>query len=281
LDLVQSGVHLSLVSLLTVVAVLAAAGAVSGFMAGLFGIGGGVITVPVLSELAPVLGVPHTIAMQMAIGTSLGLIVPTAVRSFLSHRAHGAVDMTLLRSWLIPVPLGVAGASLLAAELSSDALTVIFAVIAVLVGLWMMFGPRGERQLIKLPTGIGRYAIGGGIGLISTLMGIGGGVLNNTLMVLAGRPVHQAIATSAGLGVLIAIPGVFGMMLAGWGRAALPPLSLGFVNVAALVVLAPASLLAAPVGARLAHRLSARVLRAALGIFFFAVAARFLADALA
>ena len=259
---------------------LASAGFVSGFMAGLFGIGGGVITVPVLAALLPLLGVSEGIAMQVAIGTSLGLIVPTAVRSFLAHRARGAADLDLLRTWLIPVPLGVAIASLMAARLTADALMVAFAAIALVVGLWMIVGPSDGRKLIAMPTGIGRALVGGGIGLVSTLMGIGGGVFNNTMMVLAGRPVHQAVATSAGLGALIAFPGVVGMIVAGWGREALPPFSLGFVNLAALAAMAPTSLMAAPLGARTAHRMPGRLLKAALGVFFLVVAARFLVVAL-
>ena len=147
--------------------------------------------------------------------------------------------------------------------------------LAFLFGAKMLAGRFEFRLGQDLPGRVGRCVAGFVIGLLSALMGIGGGVLNNTFMTLYGRPIHQAVATSAGVGALIAVPGLLAYVVGGWGDADLPAFSLGFVNLFALAVVAPASILAVPLGAALAHKLSRRQLELGFGSFLLIVAARF------
>lgn len=257
-------------------AALAGAGAVSGFLAGLFGIGGGAILVPVFYQLFGLLHVDDAVRMHLSVGTSLAVIVPTSIRSFMAHRSRGAVDQQLLRSWIVPVPLGVLTASAIAASVSSAGLRAIFALIAILVGVRMLLNRQHWRLGSALPKNPAKAIVGWSIGLLSGLMGIGGGVLNNTFMTLYGRPVHQAVATSAGIGVLIAIPGLFGYVWAGWGAGGLPPFSTGYINWVAVALIIPVTLVIAPLGVRFAHALDKRQLEIGFGCFMLLVAARFL-----
>ena len=252
-----------------------ASGAISGLLAGLFGIGGGAVLVPVFYQFLTELGVDESIRMHVAVGTSLALIIPTALRSFTAHRARGAVDIALLRSMLVPVPLGVVLASLTAAYLSSGELRLIFAVLALAVGLRLAFNRESWRLGSVVPGNPWRSIIGVFIGYFSTLMGIGGGVMNNTFMTLYGRPLHQAVATSSGVGILIAIPGTIGYIWAGWGDPNLPLASTGFVNWIAFAVILPVALIVTPFGVALAHRLARRHLEIGFGIFCLFVSARF------
>ncbi|MBB4304100.1 putative membrane protein YfcA [Rhodobium orientis] len=256
-------------------AALATAGAVAGVLAGLFGIGGGAILVPVLYQFLAFLGVDEAVRMHLSVGTSLGIIIPTSIRSFMAHKARGAVDMELLKTWAIPVPAGVVIGSLIAAYVSADGLKLIFAVIATVVAAKMLFDRGGLRLGDDIPGNPVRAIIGGFIGLVSTLMGIGGGVMNNTFMTLYGRPIHQAVATSAGTGTLISVPGMIGFMWAGWGAPGLPPFSIGYVNLLAMLLVVPITVLVAPFGVSLAHRLSRRGLQLFFGIFLLIVAVRF------
>ena len=254
---------------------LAGAGVIAGLLAGMFGIGGGAVIVPVLAEFLNILGVDDDIQMHLAVGTSLCIIVPTSIRSFRAHLKRGVVDMKLLKAWIIPVPLGVIAASAFAASASGDTLKIVFAVIAFTLGLRMLVSFDWLRLGSELPGQPWRTMVGAVVGFLSALMGIGGGVINNTFMTLYGRPIHQAVATSAGVGALIAIPGVIGYVLAGWNSPNLPPFSLGFVNLLGVALVIPVTILAAPIGARLAHRMSKRHLEAGFGVFLLVVAARF------
>ncbi|MEO0637905.1 MAG: sulfite exporter TauE/SafE family protein [Pseudomonadota bacterium] len=261
-------------NLAMVAASLGIAGAIAGVLAGLFGIGGGAVLVPVLVEFLRLQGVSPDVLTHIAIGTSLAIIIPTSIHSFRSHLARGAPDTELLRRWAVWVPLGVIIASLVVADISGDMLKVIFGVVIVLVAIKMLANRKDWSISSDLPRPAATNAVGFGIGLISALMGIGGGNLNNMFMTSFGRPIHQAVATSAGLGMLIAIPGVLGYIYAGWGNPALPPLSLGYVSLIAVALITPTSLLFAPIGVRLAHGLSKRQMEVAFGVFLLAVAGR-------
>lgn len=250
-------------------------GAISGLLAGLFGIGGGTVLVPVLYQALEYIGVGDAVRMHVSVGTSIAIIVPTAVQSFLAHRRRGAVDMELLRSWLIALPVGVIGASVVAAMISGGALRAIFAAIAFLVALKLIFNRETWRLGSDIPPNPLRAAIGVVVGFVSTLMGIGGGALNNAFMTLYGRSMHQAVATSSGVGVIISIPGIIGYMWAGWGDPGLPPFSTGFVNLPAALIMIPTSVLTAPLGVRLAHKLTRRQLEVGFGVFLIFVAVRF------
>ncbi len=254
---------------------LAAAGVVAGVLAGLFGIGGGAILVPVFYQVFGLLGVDDAVRMHLSVGTSLAIIVPTSVRSFLSHYRRGVVDIDLLRNWLVAVPLGAILATVIAAYVSSETLRLIFAVIALAIAFRMIFNRASWRIGADLPKNPVKWLVGVAIGVLSGLMGVGGGVLNNTFMTLYSRPIHQAVATSSGVGVLISIPGLFGYVWAGWGEPGLPPLSTGFINWIAVGLIIPITLLVAPVGVALAHAMGRRQLEAGFGIFMTLIAFRF------
>ena len=262
--------------LLSLAVALAAAGAASGFLAGLFGVGGGAITVPVVDQFLAWLGYDADIRLHVALGTSLAVIVPTAWRSFASHRARGAVDLELLRSWLVAVPAGTLAASAVAGLVSGAALRLIFVTIAFLVAMKLVFRLDRVRLGDEIPHGPIRQGAGALIGFTAGLMGVGGGVMSNTFMTLYGRPIHNAVATSAGTGVLIAVPGMLGYMAAGFGTPGLPPWSVGYVNLPAVAIVTPLSLLVAPLGVRLAHGATKRQLEVAFGLFLLLVCLHFL-----
>ncbi len=255
---------------------LIGSGLIAGFLAGLFGIGGGAVLVPVLYQFLTVLGVDESVRMHVSVATSLGIIVPTSLRSFLAHRKRGAVDLELLKSWLIPLPLGVILASMVAAYVSGEGLKGIFAVIAFVLGVRMLLNKEHWKLGNDIPGFPVRPLCGAGIGFFSTLMGIGGGVMNNTFMTLYGRSIHQAVATSAGTGLMISVPGTIGLIWAGWGAAELPPFSAGYVNLLGLALIIPVTTFAAPFGVKVAHALPRRTMEVFFGIFLMMVAARFL-----
>jgi len=259
---------------------LLAAGAVTGLLAGVFGVGGGAVIVPVLYELFRLQGIPEETRMPLAVGTSLAIIVPTSIRSFRAHQAKGAVDLSILKTWAVPVVLGVIAGSFIARYAPPQLFKAVFVVVAGVSAIRLLFGRDSWRLGTDLPGGALMQVFGLVIGLLSALMGIGGGQLSNLFMTFYGRPIHQAVATSSGLGVLISIPGALGYIYAGWPKmglvpAVLPPLSLGYISLIGLALVIPTSIWTAPIGANLAHRLSKRRLEVAFGIFLLLVCARF------
>jgi uncharacterized protein len=268
------GVPLSELFWLAVAIIIA--GVVTGLLAGLFGIGGGAVIVPVLYEIFRLLGVPDEVRMQLCIGTSIAIIVPTAIRSYLTHREKGLVVPGVIQVWAVPAVLGVVCGAIIAAFAPPDVFKIAFIVIATFIASKFLFA--GDRWNLgsKLPGPTTMRFYGFGIGLGSSLMGVSGGSLSNIVLTLYGKPLHNAVATSSGLGVPITIVGALGYIAAGWPhQAMLPPLSLGFVSLIGLVVMAPLSSLTAPYGARLAHRLSHRTLEIAFAIFLLLVSLRF------
>jgi uncharacterized membrane protein YfcA len=252
-------------------------GVITGLLAGLFGIGGGAVIVPVLYEVFGILAVPDTVRMQLCIGTSLAIIVPTTIQSYLTHRAKGLVVPGVLRLWTVPAVLGVVVGAAIAYVAPAAVFKIAFVVIAAFIATKFMFA--GDRWNLgtDLPGPGPMRLYGFIIGLTSSLMGVSGGSLSNIALTLYGKSIHQAVATSSGLGVPITIVGTLGYVLAGWhDRALLPPLSLGFVSLIGVVIMAPVSSLAAPYGARLAHRLSRRTLEVAFSSFLLLISARFL-----
>jgi uncharacterized protein len=258
------------------------AGLVTGILAGLFGIGGGAVIVPVLFEVFRLLGVPDAVRMQLCIGTSLAIIVPTAVRSYGAHRAQGFVLRDVVRRWALPAIAGVAVGSVLAALAPPGLFEAAFVVIACVIAAKLLAGDRAWALGDELPGAAGMIGFGFAIGLGSALMGIAGGSLVTMVLTLYRKPIHNAVATAAGLGVPITLAGTLGYILAGLPHEAeLPPLSLGFVSAIGVVLIAPLSSLVAPLGARLAHRMSKRALEIAFGLFLLLVAARFLVNLVA
>jgi uncharacterized membrane protein YfcA len=252
------------------------AGVVTGILAGLFGIGGGAIIVPVLFEVFGIFGVSDEVRMQLCVGTSLAIIVPTTVRSYRAHRAKGLVIPEVVSSWALPAIAGVAVGSVAAAFAPSALFKVAFVLIASVIatkllvgGSWMLGSDLPGRWLM---TGYGFL-----VGLASSLMGISGGSLVTMVLTVYGKPIHNAVATSAGVGVPITIAGMTGYILAGLPhQSALPFLSIGFVSVIGVAMIAPISSYTAPFGARLAHALPRRCLEIGFGVFLLVASARFL-----
>ncbi len=267
-----------LTELLPYLPLLLLASASAGFLAGVFGIGGGAILVPVFYQLLSYLGIDEAIRMHIAVGTSLAVIVPTSLRSFLSHKARGSVNMPLLVRFGPYVPVGVVMASILSAYVSGGFLKVVFSVCSILIALKMFLARDDFKLGDDLPTGLASKFAGWAIGSLSTFMGIGGGVFTNTFMTSFGRPMHEAVATSAGVGVLISIPGVIGYIWAGWGVANLPDFSIGYINLLMLGLTIPVTLAMAPVGVKVAHLLSKRQLELGFAVFLTVVSVRFIAD---
>ena len=257
-------------TLLAIAGMLALAGAATGVLAGIFGVGGGAISVPILFFSFGLIGVAEEIAMPLAVGTSLAIIIPTSIKSARAHHAKGAVDMAVVRAWAVPVLLGVMLGAVIARFAAPWVFQAVFVFVAGANAVKLLFGKASWRVADDLPTGGRLQVYGSLVGLFSALMGIGGGAISNLIMTLHGRPIHQAVATSAAVGVLISIPGSIGYVLAGWGKAGLPIGSLGF----ALIV--PTTLLTTGFGVRLAHRLSRRNLERAFGCFLALVSLRFL-----
>jgi uncharacterized membrane protein YfcA len=257
-------------------AVIVGGGLVTGILAGMFGIGGGGIIVPILYEVFGVIGVTDDVRMQLCVGTSIAIIVPTNVNSFLAHRARGAVLMDVVRAWTVPAVIGVAVGSTIAAFAPGAVLKISYAVIASAIGFKLLIGRENWRLGDDLPRGPLMKGFGFIVGLAASLMGISGGSISNMILTLYGKSIHQAVATSAGLGVPITIAGTIGYMLGGLPQQALmPPLSIGYVSLLGFVLMAPVSSLVAPYGARLAHALPKRRLEIAFGIFLLSVSARF------
>jgi uncharacterized protein len=256
---------------------IACAGIVVGILAGLFGIGGGAIIVPVLYEVFRVLEVPEDVRMQLCIGTSLAIIVPTTVRSYLAHEKKGAVIPRVVRLWALPAIAGVAIGSVIASFAPAAVFKIAFTVFASFISVKMLFGSDRWNLGTELPGRVLLALCGFITGLFSSLVGVSGGAVSNAVLTLYGQPMQRAVATSAGVGVPITIAGTIGYMLAGWPHMAqMPPLSIGFVSLIGFVFMAPVSSYTASYGVRLAHWLPRRKLEIAFGILLLFVALRFL-----
>jgi len=260
--------------LVWLVLALLAAGVVTGFLAGLLGIGGGGILVPVLFETFTLLGVPDSIRMHLVLGTSFAVIVPTALSSFRSHLKKGAVDTAVVKRLGPFVVAGVLVGILLVSSISSTPLKWVWIVCGSAFAIKMALGREDWRIADRLPESGWVLLVAFAIGVVSTLMSIGGGMFLVTLFTLCGWPILNAVATSSGFGPLIAIPGLIGYVWAGWGNALLPPGSLGFANLLGAALIVPGSVLAAPLGVRVAHGISRRKLELVFAAFLAFVAVR-------
>lgn len=254
---------------------LAAAGLLAGFLSGLLGIGGGGVLVPVLYEVFGAAGVPDTVRMHVTLGTTLGVIAPTVLRSFIAFRKRGTVDMDVVRRMRPWIFFGVALGVVIAGTASSVALRWVWVVFGTGLAIKMALGRDDWKIADTLPRPPWLEGLTFLIGLISTLMGIGGATFTVPLLTLHGRPLLRSVATATGIGPVIALPGIVGYMLTGWGEPGLPPLSLGYVNLGACLI-APISVLAAPYGVQVAHGIPKRALELAFAAFIACVVARFL-----
>jgi uncharacterized protein len=269
--------------LLELAILLVAVGALSGFLAGVFGIGGGAILVPVFYECFRLAGVPLEVRMPLCVGTSLAIIIPTSIRSYRAHHARGAVDMEVVRIWWLPVLTGVLTGSVIARYAPERLFKIVFVMVAFSAAVRLLSAKVDFKLGDDLPKGPLMRIYGYVVGLLSTLMGIGGGLFANILMTLYGRSIHQGVATSAALAVLVSIPGALGYIYAGWPVAAhYPdvlalqlPFAIGYVSLIGAALVMPTSLLVAPLGVSAAHAMSKRTLERAFGVYLLIAGSRF------
>ncbi|MFZ5677144.1 MAG: sulfite exporter TauE/SafE family protein [Pseudomonadota bacterium] len=267
---------LDLVHVLNYAAALLFTGALGGFVAGLLGVGGGIVIVPVLFHIFTLLGIDDDVKMHLAVGTSLSTIILTSAMSVRAHWRRGAVDAAMLKRWGIAIFLGVVAGTLLATHAKGPVLMGVFGVVALIVSLHMAFSKPSWRIADKLPGGILEQMMASGIGAVSAMMGIGGGTLSVPTLSLFGYPIHKAVGTAAAIGFIIGVPGTIGFVLSGMGDSELPPFSFGYVSLLGLALITPTSILMAPVGAWAAHALPVRGLKLAFAAFLFVTALRML-----
>lgn len=261
---------------LAVIAVaLAASGLITGVLAGLFGVGGGAVTVPILFEVFGFLGIPDDVRMPLAVGTSLAIIIPTSIQSARGHYAKGALDMGLVKAWAAPIVIGVVLGALIARFAPAAVFQIVFVIVAGVNAFKLAFGKAHWRIAPELPTGLGLRAYGFVTGIASALMGIGGGSISNLILTLHGWDIRRSVATSSAMGVLISVPGAIGYIWAGWGKAGLPPVSLGFVSLLAFIFIVPCTLMTTRFGVALAHSLPRRTLELLFAAFLALVSLRF------
>ena len=262
--------------MLTLAAMMLLTGAVGGVIAGMLGVGGGIVIVPVLDLVLSVLGVEADVRMHVTVAISLATIIPTAISSSRAHEAKGAVDHAQLRRWGVAIFLGAIAGVILASRVTGDVLSAVFGVVALLVAIKMLLPLEGKHIAEAIPGGATGQVIPFSIGGISSMMGIGGGTLSVPVMTLFNFPIHRAVGTAALFGLLISAPATVAFVIAGWNVEDLPPGSLGYVNLIGFAIIAPVSYLTAPWGARIAHALSKRKLSLMFGLFLTVVAVRML-----
>jgi uncharacterized membrane protein YfcA len=256
------------------IGVLALAGCGSGFLAGMLGVGGGIVVVPALFHVLGAFDVPLDLRMHIAVGTSLGSIVPTSIISLRAHNKRGAVDWPLFRQWGPWVAVGVVAGSIIASDVRGATLTLIFAIMSMIVALYLALGRPDFHLTDKLPGTPIRQAICLFIGGVSAMMGIGGGSLSVPAMTLCSYPIRRAVGTASALGLIIAVPGTLTFIVTGFGEGGLPPASLGYVNIIAVLALVPSSLIFAPIGAKVAHTMPQIILRRCFAGFLFVTSVR-------
>ena len=253
-----------------------ATGVAGGILAGLLGVGGGIVIVPVLEWVLELSGVPVEFRMHIAVATSLAVIIPTSISSARAHHQRGSVDIDLARRWVAFIFIGAVLGTLIASRVGGPVLSGVFGVVALLVAVKMALPLDRITLAESMPRTLLTAPLPVSIGTISTMMGIGGGTLTVPALTLLGEPIHRAVGTSALFGLLIAVPGTLGFIATGWGNDALPPGSIGYVNLIGIALIAPTTVLAAPLGARIAHALNRRHLSLLFGSFLLLVAARML-----
>jgi uncharacterized membrane protein YfcA len=254
-------------------AVLAASGLLAGFAAGLLGVGGGIVTVPVLEYSLRFAGVPEEYRMHIAVATSLAAIIPTSISSARTHYSRGALDLSLAKRWAVPMFVAAFAGSLLAARAPLAVLAGVFGTVALAIALKMFLPFDHVRLAREVPRGVVGVAVASFIGGVSAVMGIGGGTLTVPTLNLCGYPIHRAVGTASFFGIVISIPGTVGYLLAR-PPVELPWATVGYVSLVGLAVIAPGSMLTANLGARAAHALSRRRLSQAFGVFLLVVGAR-------
>ena len=266
--------------LLEMLVMLLVIGGLAGVLAGLLGVGGGIVLVPSFFFAFQTLGYGGPQLMQMCLATSLATIIVTSVRSVLSHNKKGAVEWWILRGWGPGIALGAVLGVLVASALRSDMLQALFGVLGIVIGLYLGLGKSEWRLGETMPTGLRRALVSPLVGFLSVLMGIGGGSFGVPLMSLYNIPIHRAVATAAGFGVIIAVPSVAGFLLLPIDAAQRPPLTVGAVNIPAFLVVIAMTLTTAPLGVKLAHKTDPKRLKRIFAVFLILVALNMLRKAL-
>ncbi|MDH3332904.1 MAG: sulfite exporter TauE/SafE family protein [Gammaproteobacteria bacterium] len=251
-----------------------ATGLVAGVLAGLFGIGGGIVIVPVLETALGFAGVDPAIRMHVAVGTSLATIIPTSISSARAHHQRQSVDVEIVKRWAIFVLVGALLGAWIASMVHSRVLAMVFASLAFMVAIKMLFFPESRNLTEKVPRGPLVAVIPTAIGCFSSMMGIGGGTFSVMTLTLFNEPIHRAVGTAALFGLVISVPGMLGFAIAGWGDPRIPAASLGYVSLVGFACIAPATVLAAPLGAKLAHGFSAKRLNMLFGAFLIVASLR-------
>jgi uncharacterized membrane protein YfcA len=270
-----------LITYLPLILGLAGTGIVSGVFAGLLGIGGGAIIVPALAFALEFMGFDKDVVQHVAVGTSLAIIIPTGISSALSHRKRGAVDMRVLKLWAPVIMVATLCGGLMAGLYSGNVLRIIFGVFAIFIAANIVL-PFQQRLIGHLSASALTHRIFAGVvGYISALMGVGGGSLSVPTIAALGATMHQAVGTGAAIGVFIAVSGTIGFIISGWSVSDLPPLSAGFVNVPALLLIGVFAALTAPLGAALAHRLDQKTLKRVFAVFLLLVGTNMIWKAIA
>ena len=253
--------------LATMAVALVSTGVVAGVLAGMLGVGGGIVIVPVLYHVFTLMGVDESVRMHVAVGTSLATIVPTSIMSARAHRRRGSLNPDMLKRLVPPVLVGVLVGSVLSGVVSGKVLTSVFATVALLVALNMAIKRDDVALRDGLPGRAGTSALGVSIGGLSTLMGIGGGTLSVPILHALRTPMHVAVGTGAALGMVISLPGAIAFVVNGLGVAHRPPTTVGYVDWLGMALIVPATMLTTQWGARLAHAIDARVLRRVFALF--------------
>lgn len=266
--------------LLMMMALLMVIGAFAGVLAGLLGVGGGIVLVPAFFYAFKTLGYDSPQLMQICLATSLATIIVTSVRSVLSHNKKGAVDWAILRGWAPGIAIGAVIGMMTVASLRSSTLQGVFGVLALIVGTYMGFGRSEWRLGQAMPKGILRAVLSPVVGFLSVLMGIGGGSFGVPLMSLYNTPIHRAVATAAGFGVLIAVPSVIGFLTLSIDPGVRPPFTIGAVNLVAFFIVIAMTLLTTPIGVKLAHSMDPKPLKRVFAVFLTLVALNMLRKAL-
>jgi len=257
--------------LLLIVALLGC-GIFAGILAGLLGVGGGIVIVPMLFHVFTVYGVGPEVAMPLSVGTSLSTIVLTAWVSSRNHYRRGGVDEILVRDWFVPVLIGVVTGTLIAHFISGVLMKTLFGVLLVLVSIHMLVSARHALHFFsRLPSNNVQRSLAILVGTLSSMLGIGGGTVMVPMLTLFSFPIHRAVATASVFGLIISIPATLGYLYSGWGESGLPPGSTGYVNWLAFAVLVPATMLCAPVGVKLAYKLNVTQLKQAFAVFLLVV----------
>ena len=257
---------------------LVVTGAIAGILAGLLGVGGGIVIVPVLYHSFSFLGVDESVRMHVAVGTSLATIIPTGIASAYSHYKRDSLDPALLKTWYLPVTAGVVAGTLIVGNVSGVTLTIVFGIVALLVAVNMAFRKEGVAFADSLPKAPFTQLMAAFIGLFSVMMGIGGGTLSVPILTAFGYPIRKAVGTASALGLVIAVPGALGALYYGLAVPARPLLSLGYINLVGFVLIVPATVLMAPVGARIAHGIAPRFLKRMFACFLFVTSLRMFYD---